>query len=89
MSCEYCNGRGYTEDVTLLNTKEGMMISPCPKCNDIEAYSKAIKEKFKPNTDVSKQMMQHIVDRGQLSVGVEQLNGKNIIVVDFRNKTRR
>jgi len=44
MACEHCDYKGFVETVCLTGGKIEKVINLCPKCKDVQAYSKMIKE---------------------------------------------
>jgi len=49
MACSNCEYRGYIVEPMLVSDKEENIVKPCPKCNDVPAYSKAVKAMMKGN----------------------------------------
>ncbi len=46
MACDYCEQKGYLIISQLGHNKEFTQAKMCPKCNDIEAYSNYVKNKY-------------------------------------------
>lgn len=46
MACSYCKQKGYIEGLQSYDAEIKSDVKVCPKCNDIKAYSKYVKEQM-------------------------------------------
>jgi len=53
MACKYCEFKGYITSTFFANNKENTSIEMCPKCKDIDAYSKYIKKMYSSSNEIT------------------------------------
>lgn len=61
MACGHCSYRGYLITLTLKDDDQVRTYQRCPKCDDIENYSKAMKELYS-SSKPKKKLNQPAVD---------------------------